>query len=149
MRETLPHPPTLVQVVADRPSGHRRVPLLSEHQLDHYPEFSAFLASMFGLDAKPFGPPGLLRVNTRLYELTFVGYSGRPFPAGVQVAALVPGLEPLDEHQTDVDLWCLLIWLVNGVGGDWDAGSLNTTGRVYRIPGAGGETGESGPAVRP
>ena len=104
-------------------------------ELDHYPEFSAFFATTFGLDSDPFGPPGLLRVDTRFYELIFVGYSSRPFPAGVQIAALVPGLEPLDEEQSDLDLWAILTWLVDGVGGEWDVEALTITGRIYRIPG--------------
>ena len=127
---------TPVEVVVERPSGHRRVPLLSEHQLDHYPEFSAFLASTFELGSDPLKTPGLLRVGPRFYELVFVGYSGRPFPAGVQVAALVPGLEPLDEKHAELDLWAVLKWLVNGVAGEWDEEGLTTTGLIYHIPGA-------------
>lgn len=118
----------------DRPAGHRVVPLLAEHDLGHYPEFAAFLSTAFGLDADPLGPPGLLRVDDRLYELTFVGRSGRPFPAGVEIGALVPGLEPLDDTAADRDLWTILRWLVDGVGGDWTADALEVTGRIYRIP---------------
>jgi hypothetical protein len=127
---------TRVRITTDRPSGHRRVPLLGEHQLDHYPEFRDFLRGTFGLDNDPFGPPGLLDVAGRRYELTFVGYSGRPFPAGVHIAALVSGLEPLDETQADRDLWAILQWLVEGVGGDWSIEALTTAGRIYRVPSA-------------
>lgn len=127
---------TSVRITTHRPSGHRRVPLLGEHQLDHYPEFRDFLCDTFGLDNDPFGPPGLLDIAGRCYELTFVGYSGRPFPAGLHIAALVSGLEPLDETQADYDLWAILLWLVEGVGGDWSTEALTTTGRIYRIPGA-------------
>jgi hypothetical protein len=131
-------PPTpVVEPAARRPIGHRRVPVLADHQVDHYPEFSTFLAATFGLDADPFGPPALLRVDDRFYELIFVGYSGRPFPAGITIAALVSDLEPLDEHQTDLDLWAVITWLVRGVGGEWDTEALATTGRIYRIAGAG------------
>lgn len=119
---------------ADRPAGHRVVPLLGEHDLGHYPEFARFLAVAFGLDADPLGAPGLLRVGGHHYELTFVGRSGRPFPAGVEIGALVDGLEPLDETVADVDLWAILAWLVDGVGGDWSSAALDTTGRIYRIP---------------
>ena len=121
----------------DRPPGHRVVPLLGEHDLGHYPEFAAFLSATFSLDEDPLGPPGLLRVGARHYELTFVGRSGRPFPAGVEIGALVPGLEPLDDAVADRDLWEILHWLVDGVGGDWDREALETTGRIYRIPAAG------------
>jgi len=106
-----------VRIVTERPAGHRSVPLLGEHQLDHYPEFREFLRDAFGLDTDPCGPPGLLNLAGRRYELTFIGQSGRPFPAGVRISALVPGLEPLDETQADLDLWAILHWLVAGVGG--------------------------------
>jgi hypothetical protein len=136
---SVPSSPVAIPVLEGegrRPGGHRRVPLLADHQLDHYPEFRTFLASTFGLDSDPFGAPGLLSVGDRFYELIFVGYSGRPFPAGIQIAALVPGLEPLDEDQTDLDLWAVMTWLVQGVGGEWEAEALATTGLIYRIPGA-------------
>jgi hypothetical protein len=119
---------------ANRPSDHRVVPLLAEHDLGHYPQFRTFLARTFGLDDDPFGPPGLLQVDDRIYEITFVGRSGRPFPDGAEVGALVPGLEPLDETAADRDLWAILHWLVDGVGGDWSSDALATTGRIYRIP---------------
>lgn len=131
---------TPVRVTIERPAGHRPVPLLVEHQLDHYPEFREFLRACFELDTDPLGQPGLLDVAGRRYELTFIGYSGRPFPAGVRICALVPGLEPLDEAQADRDLWAILYWLVNGVGGDWSQEALATTGRIYRIPAALGLT---------
>ncbi|MCW2719268.1 hypothetical protein [Pseudonocardia sp.] len=118
----------------DRPTGHRLVPLLAEHDLGHYPEFRTFLGTIFGLDDDPFGPPGLLRVGDRIYEFTFVGRSGRPFPDGTEIGALVPGLEPLDETAADRDLWAILAWLVDGVGGEWNSDALATTGRIYRIP---------------
>jgi hypothetical protein len=122
-----------VQIVDQRPDGHRSVPLLEEHQLGHYPEFREFLSAAFGLAADPLGAPGLLSVAGRPYELVFAGYSGRPFPAGVRIAALVPGLEPLDEQQALDDLWAIATWLVSGIGGEWDAAALARTGRIYRI----------------
>jgi hypothetical protein len=72
-------------------------------------------------------------VAGRHYELVFAGYSGSPFPAGVRIAALVPGLEPLDERQALDDLWAISMWLVDGVGGEWDTEALARTGRIYRI----------------
>lgn len=125
----------MIVAAEDRPARHRSVPLLSEHQLDHYPEFRDFLSTTFSLATDPFGPPGLVQVGPRFYELVFVGYSGRPFPAGLRIAALVPGLEPLDEEQTDRDLWALLGWLVDVVGGEWSRDALETTGRIYRVRG--------------
>lgn len=128
---------TAVVVPADqRPEGHRAVPLLTEPDVGHYPEFREFLGTTFGLADDPFGPAGLLRVGDRHYELVFVGRSARPFPASVEINALVPGLEPLDEEVADLDLWEILQWLVDGVGGGWAGDGLAVTGRIYRIPGA-------------
>lgn len=123
----------VVRIAGQRPDGHRSVPLLAEHQLGHYPEFREFLSSAFGLAADPFGAPGLLSVAGRHYELVFAGYSGQPFPAGVRISALVPGLEPLDERQAQDDLWAIAMWLVAGIGGEWDTEALASTGRIYRI----------------
>ena len=123
----------VVHVVDQRPEGHRSVPLLEEHQLGHYPEFREFLSATFGLAADPLAAPGLLSVAGRYYELVFVGYSGRPFPAGVRIAALVPGLEPLDEQQALDDLWAIAMWLIGGVGGEWDTAALARTGKIYRL----------------
>ena len=127
----------VVEAGERRPLGHRSVPLLSDHDIGHYPEFREFLSRTFNLAADPFRPPALLRIQDRLYELVFIGYSGRPFPAGVQISALVRGLEPLDEQVADRDLWAILQWLIAGVGGEWTADGLTTTGRIYRIPAAG------------
>lgn len=121
---------------ADRPPNHRVVPLLAEHDLGHYPQFRTFLARTFGLDDDPFGPAELLKIDNRIYEITFVGRSGRPFPDGAEIGALVPGLEPFDEAAADRDLWAILHWLVDGVGGEWTSDALTTTGRIYRIPAA-------------
>jgi hypothetical protein len=35
------------------------------------------------------------------YALVFIGRSGEPFPAAVEIYALIPALEPLDEHVVD------------------------------------------------
>ena len=133
--------PPVIEPPEHRPLGHRAVPLLSDHDVAHYPEFREFLSRTFNLAADPFRPPGLLRIQDRLYELIFIGYSGRLFPAGVQINALVPGLEPLDEQTADRDLWAILQWLIAGVDGEWTADGLTTTGRIYRIPAAGPNAG--------
>jgi hypothetical protein len=120
----------------ERPAGHRAVPLLAEHDLGHYPEFRDFLAHTFALDWDPFGPPGLLRVDDRAYQLVFFGRSGHAFPSGVSIDALVPGLEPVDEQTADRDLWAILQWLVAGAGAEWAGDALTHAGRIYRIPAA-------------
>ena len=119
--------------ITERPPATRSVPLLTDPDIGHYPEFAAFLAQTFDLAEKQLDAPGLLDVDGRIYELIFIGRSGRPFPAGVEVAALVPGLEPLDTGQTDRDLWAILEWLVAGVGEPWSVEALRTTGRIYRV----------------
>lgn len=116
-----------------RPSNSRRVPVLADPGVSHYPEFSAFLAATFDLADRPLDTPGLLDVNGNVYELVFIGRSGCPFPAGVEISALVPGLEPMDTDQTDRDLWEILEWLITGVGEPWNLDALRTTGKIYRV----------------
>lgn len=122
-----------VTTCIDRPTGHRSVPLLQEPAVDHYPEFARFLADAFGLDDDPFRPPGLLDVDGRLYELVFTGRSGRAFPAGVEINALVAGLEPLDVDQADRDLLQVMTWLVEGAGPPWTAEALEQTSQIFLI----------------
>ena len=122
-----------VERLAAAPMGSRRVPLLDEPALDHYPEFGAFLAGFFGLADDPFGPAPVVGVDGRAYELVFVGRSGRPFPCGVEVSALVEGLEPLDEERADDDLYRLLAWLFEQVGPPWSAAGLEQTARIFRV----------------
>ena len=119
--------------ITERPLGTRSVPLLTDPDVGHYPEFSDFLVATFDLADKQLDAPGLLDVDGHVYELIFIGRSGRPFPAGVEIAALVPGLEPLDPDQTDHDLWAILEWLVAGVGEPWSVEALRTTGQIYRV----------------
>lgn len=119
--------------ITKRPLSTRSVPLLTDPDVGHYPEFAAFLARTFELTDKPLDAPGLLDIEGRVYELIFIGRSGRPFPAGVEIAALVAGLEPLDTGQADRDLWAILEWLVAGVGEPWSVEALRTTGRIYRV----------------
>jgi len=112
----------------------RAVPVLSEPNLGHYPEFRQFFADQFELDDAPFAPPPVLEIDGNYYELLFVGYSGQPFPAALEINSLVPGLEPMDEEGTDRALSALLMWLVSGIGGDWKVEDLRTVGEIYRIP---------------
>ena len=123
----------IVTRITERPSNMRSVPLLTDPDVGHYPEFADFLVATFDLMDKQLEVPGLLDVDGRVYELIFIGRSGCPFPAGVEIAALAPGLEPLDTSQTDQDLWAILEWLVAGVGKPWSVEDLRTTGRIYRV----------------
>jgi len=122
-----------VKIIIERPSGFRSVPVLAEPDVAHYPEFRDFLVQTFGLHEDPLGAPGLLDVNGCYYELIFVGRSGRDFPAAIEIAALVKGLEPMDTDQTDRDLWEVMEWLVEGVGGRWTIDALRATGKIYRV----------------
>ena len=122
-----------VKKVTERISGCRRVPVLTDPEVAHYPEFRDFLVQTFGLDEAPFGPPGLLDINGHYYELIFIGRSGQEFPAAIEIAALVKGLEPMDTGQVDKDLWEMMEWLVEGVGGRWSIEALRTTGKIYRV----------------
>jgi hypothetical protein len=67
-----------------------------------------------------------------------VGRSGRVFPCGVVIGAIVTGLEPLDVERADRDLWEILEWVVAGVGEPWTVEALRRTGAIYRVPAAGG-----------
>jgi hypothetical protein len=123
-------------------AGQRRAFVLAEDRLGHYPEFRDFFVRTFQLQIDPLARPGYLRAPSGgLYELVFVGRSGEPFPAGVEVNALVPALEPLDESTVDRDLWAILRWMIDGVGPPWTVADLERTGRLYRIPTAEGGRG--------
>ncbi|MEZ5410069.1 MAG: hypothetical protein R2761_18715 [Acidimicrobiales bacterium] len=121
---------------AERPAGHRCVPLLHEPDLGHYPEFAAFLADTFDLRTDPFRAPAVVAVDGRLYELTFTGRSGRPFPAGLEVGAIVEGLEPLDADQADRDLLELMGWLADGAGPPWSAQGVRDTAAIFKVAAA-------------
>jgi len=108
--------------------------LLAEDRVGHYPEFRAFLTRVFDLDRVGLAAPGYLRAPSGCaYALVFIGRSGEPFPAGVEISAVLPALEPLDEDAADRDLWAILRWLVEGTGGTWSVTDLDATGRLYRI----------------
>ncbi|MEM7406352.1 MAG: hypothetical protein AAF458_13725 [Pseudomonadota bacterium] len=122
-----------VQRITRRPSDLRAVPVLTEPGVAHYPEFADFLSRTFELEGNPLAEPGWLDVDGRAYEFVFIGRSGQPFPAGVEISALVAGLEPMDTDQVDRDLWTIMEWLVDGVGEPWSVEALRTTGRIYRV----------------
>lgn len=118
-------------------AGKRLAFLLAEDRVGHYPEFRDFFVRSFDLDRIGLAAPGYVRAPSGAdYCLVFIGRSGEPFPAGVEVHAVVDALEPLDESVADRDLWAILGWMIAGIGGDWTVADLDQTGRVYRIPAA-------------
>jgi hypothetical protein len=121
--------------------GRRRALVLVEDRIGHYPEFRTFFANVFDLERVGLREPGYLAAPSGTqYALVFVGRSGEPFPAGVEIYALVPALEPLDEGLVDRDLWEILCWMIHSVGGAWTAADLEATGRLYRVPAVTGVT---------
>lgn len=117
--------------------GKRRALVLAEDRIGHYSEFRAFFTTTFDLARVGLQSPGYLAAPSgREYALVFIGRSGEPFPAGVEIHALVAALEPLDEDRVDRDLWEILRWMIGGVGGDWTLADLDATGRLYRLPAA-------------
>jgi hypothetical protein len=125
--------------VIDRPATEdsRQALVLTEDRIGHYPEFRAFFVRIFDLDRIGLSAPGFVRAPSGLaYALVFIGRSGEPFPAGIEVYAIVPALVPLDDETVDRDLWAILGWMIDGVGGPWTVEVLQATGRLYRIPAA-------------
>jgi hypothetical protein len=129
---------TDVKVIAPPPlEGLRRAFVLAEDRIGHYPEFRRFFAETFDLERDGLKQPGYIAAPSgTCYALVFIGRSGEPFPAGVEIHALVSALEPLDEDTIDRDLWAILTWMIAGVGGDWTVRDLEATGRLYRVPAA-------------
>jgi hypothetical protein len=119
-------------------SGLRPSPLLTEERLGHYAEFRDHFRRAFDLDRIGLSAPGCLRgPSGGLYLLVFLGRSGEPFPSGVEVHALAPGLEPVDEAVAERDLFAILRWMVAGAGPPWTVEALEATARLYRAPGVG------------
>ena len=127
---------TNVQVI-EQPSldGKRRALVLTEDRVGHYPEFREFFVRRFSLDTDGLSKPGYVRAPSgMIYSLVFVGRSGEPFPDGLEVYALIDALEPLTEEDVDTDLWAVMTWMIQGIGGEWQAEDLDATGRLYQLP---------------
>ena len=117
--------------------GKRRALVLIEDRIGHYPEFRDFFSRTFDLARRGLAEPGYVSAPSGLiYALIFIGRSGEPFPAGVEIHALVPALEPLDESVVDRDLWAILCWMIEGVGGEWSVADLIATAKLLRVPSA-------------
>ena len=109
--------------------------VLAEDRLGHYSEFRAFFVRTFDLDRVGLAGPGYVRAPSgTVYALIFIGRSGEPFPSGVEIHAVVAALEPIDETVVDGDLWSILRWMIEGVGGEWTTDAMTATGRLFRIP---------------
>ena len=125
--------------VVPRPSteGKRLALMLTEDRVGHYPEFRDYFARVFDLDRVGLAEPGFVKAPSGLtYALVFIGRSGEPFPSGVEVYAVVDALEPIEDDLFDADLWAILRWMVDGIGGAWTAQDFEATGRLYRVPAA-------------
>jgi hypothetical protein len=130
---------TQIEVLeAPRLDGKRRALVLTEDRVGHYPEFRQFFVRRFDLDSSGLARPGYVRAPSGMvYALVFVGRSGEPFPDGIEIYALPDALEPLNEADLDTDLWALLRWVIEGVGGEWRVEDLDATGRLYQLAAAG------------
>jgi hypothetical protein len=129
---------TAVSVVP-KPSldGMRLAFVLAEDRIGHYPEFSDFFVHTFDLDRVGLTLPGHVQAPSgTVYALVFIGRSGESFPSGVEIHAVVPALEPFDEAVVDRDLWSIMRWMIEGIGGAWTTDALDETGRLFRIPAA-------------
>jgi hypothetical protein len=122
-------------VVEPSLDGKRLAFVLAEDRLGHYPEFRAFFVRTFDLDRVGLTQPGYLRMPSgAVYTLVFIGRSGEPFPSGVEIHAVVPALEPIDDTAVDRDLWSILRWMIEGIGGEWTTDAMESTGRLFHIP---------------
>jgi hypothetical protein len=127
---------TAVKIIkAPSLEGKRRAFLFAEDRIGHYPEFRTFFDKTFDLERVGLGEPGYVEgPSGSEYVFVFTGRSGEPFPAGVEIYALIPALEPLDDEAVDRDLWNILSWMIGGVGGAWTQADLEATGRLLRAP---------------
>lgn len=130
---------TTIEII-DNPEldGTRRALVLTEDRVGHYPEFRDFFVHRFALNSGGLSRPGYVRGPSGMtYALVFIGRSGEPFPDGIEIYALPDALEPLNDSSVDTDLWALLRWMIEGVGGEWRVEELDATGRLYQLSAAG------------
>ena len=130
---------TQIEVLECPPlDGKRRALVLTEDRVGHYPEFRQFFVRRFDLDSTGLARPGYVRAPSGMvYALVFIGRSGEPFPDGIEIYALPDALETLNEADVDTDLWALLRWMIEGVGGQWRVEDLDATGKLYQLAPAG------------
>jgi hypothetical protein len=95
--------------------------VLCEQSPGHYPEFLVALRAELGAGgARVFraASGGTYRLRLTADEHAVVERAGEPGPA----------------EEVDRDLWPLLEWLVDIVGGEWTRAALRSTGSLYRAP---------------
>jgi hypothetical protein len=118
-------------------AGKRIAAVLTEDRIGHYAEFRTFFERTFDLPHIGMSRPGYVAAPSgAIYQFVFIGRSGEPFPAGVEINALADDLEPLDDALVDADLWAILRWMISGVGSPWSVQDLDATGRLYRLAAA-------------
>jgi len=125
--------------IVDAPdlSTKRHEFVLREERLGHYSEFRTYFTRIFDLDRIGLSHPGYLKAPSGMvYAFVFLGRSGEPFPAGLEIFALPEALEPFDDDAVDKDTWAILCWMIDGVGAPWTRADLEKTGRIYRVPAA-------------
>src|SRR5258705_5485447 len=125
-----------IEVIEKAGAGGQRTALVfAEDRAGHRPEFREFFIRRFALDTNGLSKAGYVRRPCGTdYSVVFVGRSGEPFPDGLEVYALVGALEPLSDEDVDTDLWALLRWMIQGIGGEWKVEDLDATGRLYQLP---------------
>ena len=129
-----------IEIVAPadiRTQNYRRVFVMMEDRLGHYPGFREALVEAFKLTPAHAdgGAPGYFRAASgREYEVVFTSRSGLRFPSGLEINALVAGFDAIEPDATDEDIWRFLEWLIPRVGGEWTLDALKATGKVYKVP---------------
>jgi hypothetical protein len=129
---------TQIEII-DNPevNGTRRALVLTEDRAGHQPEFRGFFVRRFALNSAGLSRPGYVRAPSgMIYALVFIGRSGEPFPDGLEIYALPYAIETLHDTNVDHDLWALLRWIIEGVGGEWRVEDLDATGRLYQLSAA-------------
>lgn len=108
--------------------------ILLEQSPGHYPEFRAFIAQALkaaGGDLYFRAPSG------SVFRLGPIATDNPDALEGIEICVrLRESEQTIVADEIDADLWSLMEWIVQGVGGDWTLEDLRTTGAIYRAPGA-------------
>jgi hypothetical protein len=107
--------------------------VLVEQTPGHYPEFREFIRRE--LD----GAGGMIyfRGGSGSYYRLAVMDPAQSDIEGIEVCVcLTSSGQTLTSEIINQDLWDLLEWIIQGVGGDWTLEDLRQTGAIYRIAGS-------------